>query len=177
MLAETLRDFVNESLQLLSGAGLYEILIQLGGTVLLFLVVRAFFWKNVTAFLDKRRAFMDEELFKAEAMKLEAAELKANTEEAYKTLKNSVSKTIEDAKVRAQKEEAEIIAKAKAEAQRLKLEAEKEVELEVQKAQDQIKKEIVSVATVLAEKIIQKEVDSKKYAEWVEEATKEVKQS
>ena len=40
-----------------------------------------------------------------------------------------------------------------------------------------MKKEIVTVATVLAEKIIQKELDEKKYASLVEEATKEVKQS
>ena len=120
---------------------------------------------------------MDEELFKAEALKLEAAQIKANADETYATLRNSVSKTLEDAKIRAQKEESEIIAKAKAEAQRLKLEAEKEVELEVQKAQDQIKKEIVTVATVLAEKIIQKEVDAKKYEQWVNEATNEVKRS
>lgn len=177
MLAETLKNFVEESLGLLLGVGLEEILIQLGGTLVLFLVVRKFFWKNLTEFIEKRRAYMDEELFKAEAMKLEAADIKANADDTLKTLRNSVSKTLEDARVRASKEEAEIISKAKAEAQRLKLEAEKEVELEVQKAQDQIKKEIVSVATVLAEKIIQKEVDETKYAKWVEEATNEVKQS
>ena len=177
MLADTLKAFVEESLGLLFGTGLEDILIQLGGTVLLFLVIRKFFWKNVTDFLEKRRVYMDEELFKAEAMKLEAAEIKANTEEAYKTLRNSVTKTIEDAKLRAQKEEAVILSHAKAEAQRLKLEAEKEIELEVLKAQDQMKKEIVTVATILAEKIIQKELDEKKYASLVEEATKEVKQS
>lgn len=177
MLAETLKNFVEESLGLLLGVGFEDILIQLGGTLVLFLVIRKFFWKNLTEFIEKRRAYMDEELFKAEAMKLEAAEIKANVDETYATLRNSVSKTLEDAKLRAQKEEAEIIAKAKAEAQRLKLEAEKEVELEVQKAQDQIKKEIVTVATVLAEKIIQKEVDAKKYEQWVNEATNEVKRS
>lgn len=177
MLAETLKNFVEESLGLLLGVGLEDIIIQLGGTLVLFLVVRKYFWKNITEFIEKRRAYMDEELFKAEAMKLEAASIKANTEEAYQTLRSSVSKTIEDAKLRAQKEEAVILAQAKAEAQRLKLEAEKEIELEVHKAQDQMKKEIVSVAAVLAEKIIQKEVDEKKYASWVDEATKEVKQS
>lgn len=177
MLAETLKNFVEESLGLLLGVGLEEILIQLGGTLVLFLVIRKFFWKNLTEFIEKRRAYMNEELFKAEAMKSEAALIKANADEAYETLRNSVSKTIEDAKLRAHKEEVEIIGKAKSEAQRLKLEAEREVELEVQKAQDQIKKEIVTVATVLAGKIIQKELDEKKYANWVEEATNEVKQS
>lgn len=177
MLADTLKNFVEESLGLLLGVGLEEILIQLGGTIVLFLVIRKFFWKNLTEFMEKRRAYMDEELFKAEALKVEAAQIKANADETYSTLRNSVSKTLEDARVRAQKEESEIIAKAKAEAQRLKLEAEKEVELEVQKAQDQMKKEIVTVATVLAEKIIQNEVDAKKYEQWVDEATNEVKRS
>ncbi|MDG0889524.1 F0F1 ATP synthase subunit B [Paracholeplasma manati] len=177
MLADTLKNFVEESLGLLLGVGLEEILIQLGGTIVLFLVIRKYFWKNLTEFMEKRRAYMDEELFKAEALKVEAAQIKANADETYSTLRNSVSKTLEDARVRAQKEESEIIAKAKAEAQRLKLEAEKEVELEVQKAQDQMKKEIVTVATVLAEKIIQKEVDAKKYEQWVDEATNEVKRS
>ena len=73
MLAETLKNFVEESLGLLLGVGLEDILIQLGGTLVLFLVIRKFFWKNLTEFIEKRRAYMDEELFKAEAMKSEAA--------------------------------------------------------------------------------------------------------
>ena len=50
----------------------------------------------------------------------------------------------------------------------------KEIESNIEKARNDINKEIVSVATLMAEKIIGKEIDEKKHKDMIKEATKEV---
>ena len=53
-------------------------------------------------------------------------------------------------------------------------ENQKEIDNNVQKARNEINKEIVSVATVMAEKIIKKEIDQDLHKDLLKEATAEV---
>lgn len=97
-LAETLKQFVEESLGILLGTGAEEILIQLGGTIILFIVVRKYFWKNITAFIEKRKALMDDEMAAARLLKDEALQIKEATDQEIKDLKLSLQTNLEVAK-------------------------------------------------------------------------------
>ena len=176
-LAETLKQFVEESLGILLGTGIEEILIQLGGTILLFIVVRKYFWKNITAFIEKRKALMDDEMAAAILLKNEALQIRETTDQEIKDLKMSLQTNLEVAKKSAEKEREQIITKAKQDAIRIKAEAEKELEQDLLKAQDQIKKEIITVAKALTEKVIDETLDDRQYEKWLDKATKEVRQS
>jgi len=81
------------------------------------------------------------------------------------------------AKKSAEKEREHIISKAKQDAIRIKAEAEKELEQDLLKAQEQIKKEIITVAKALTEKVIDETLDDKHYEKWLDKATDEVRQS
>ncbi len=173
-LAEKLSDFVRESLGLLFGSGLEEIIIQIGGTILLVIVVRKYFWKPLTEFLDKRKAFMQEEMAAAELMKNEALKIKEDTTKEISDLRQTVASSLEIAKKNAEKERESIVSKAKEDANRIKKQAEIEIERDIEKAQAQIKKEIITVAKALTEKVISENMDDKKYETWVDKAASEV---
>lgn len=176
-LAETLKQFVEESLGLLMGTGLEEIIIQIGGTLLLFIVVRKYFWKNITGFIDKRKAFMEDEMAAAELLRNEAIKIKSDTDDEIKELKVSLQVSLEAARKSAEKEREQLITKAKHDAIRIKQEAEKEIEQDILKAQDQIKLEIITVAKALTEKVIEEQMDDKLYDKWLDRATNEVMKS
>ena len=72
------------------------------------------------------------------------------------------------------KKEEEIVAQAKEEAARIISRANAEVELEKKKVKDEVKTEMIAVATAMAAKIITKSVDAKKQEALIEETLKEM---
>lgn len=139
--------------------GIFTLVAQILATVVLFLVVRFFFWNIVTGIIEKRKKAALEGLEEAQNLQDEANK---NKEESQKIL--------DDAKVRS----AEIIANAqlsaKNEAQHIMDEAQKSIQSEKQKALDEVseaeknarinlKKEITDVAFELAGKMINKNLD------------------
>ena len=180
-MGEVIQSFVNESLGFINdvfsgnaSVAAQQVLIQILSTVLLFLVVRFFFWNKVTDYLEGRKEAMKNEYDNAqEAFKqAEATRKEANDElaEIRKTSKGF----IDEAKLRGEEERKQIIEKARTEATRLVDNAHKEIDSQIEKAKKDINDEIVSVATLMAEKIIKKELDEEKHKDLVKEATKEV---
>ena len=72
------------------------------------------------------------------------------------------------------KKEEEIVAQAKEEAARIISRANAEVELEKKKVKDEVKTEMIAVATAMAAKIITKSVDAKKQEALIEDTLKEM---
>ena len=72
------------------------------------------------------------------------------------------------------KKEAEIVAGAQEEAARITQRANKEIELEKSKMKDEVKKEMISVASMMAGKFVAESMDDKKQAQLVDEALKEI---
>ena len=75
------------------------------------------------------------------------------------------------------KSAAEIIQEAKAEAARIVERGNREVELERKKALDDMKQEIVSIASLMAEKVVASSIDMKVQDELIEETLKEMGES
>ena len=73
--------------------------------------------------------------------------------------------------------ENEIIVAAKQEASQLKEKASKDVEQERQKVMNEIKNEISNIAILAASKVIEKDIDSKKHKELIDNFIKEVGES
>lgn len=78
------------------------------------------------------------------------------------------------ARKKAVKNEENIVAEAKEEAARIISRASQEAELERVKVADEVKQEIISVATVMAGKFVDGELDDKKQAELIDETLKEM---
>lgn len=160
---QELIDGVSNVVENALGSSLSDVLLQIAATIILFLVVRFFFWNKITDFLDKRRQLMDSEMEDAKQANLKAKLLEEKKQKEYQDLKDMSKDYIEKAKTRGESEREIIVTKAKDEADKILLNAEQEIELEKQKAQADIQTETVELATLMASKILEKEIDEKKY--------------
>lgn len=145
------------------GASLLDIAIQIGSTLLLVVIVKIFFWSRITDFIKKRQDIMDEEFASAKLANEEAKVLQAEKDKEYQEIKAKSKGYIEKAKLRGEEERNDIVSKAREEAKSIITQAEKEVLLDKRKAKAEIQKEAVSLATMMASKIIGEELNEKKY--------------
>ena len=168
--AEAIRLFIDRAI----GVSPKEMIIQIASTLLLFLVVRYFFWNNITDYLEERKKHMADEYDEANKANLEAQSLKEQAVGELTEIRVSAKGIIDDAKERGEVERSEIVGNAKNEANIVMDNARKEIDSEIEKARTSINDEIVSVAVLMAEKVIKKEIDESKHKEILKEVTKEV---
>ena len=102
---------------------------------------------------------------------------KQEYEEKLNSAKEQGQEIIKQATLRAEQKENEIIANAKQEASQIKEKASKDVEQERQKVMNEIKSEISNIALLAASKVIEKDIDSNKHKELIDNFIKEVGES
>ena len=162
-------DAVSRVIENALGSTLVDIAIQIGATIFLVIIVKIFFWSRITEFLQKRRELMDEEFSSAQKANEEAKAFQEKSEKEYHDIKAQSKDYIEKAKQRGEEERESIVSKAKDEARSIVVQAEQEIALEKQKAKTDIQKEAVNLATLMASKIIEKEIDDSEYQDLVVE--------
>jgi F-type H+-transporting ATPase subunit b len=176
--------YSNASVALLSESGgrifgldaqlLFDILIQGFAVFLLFIFVGYLLVDPVRKMLEERQNKIESDIANAEKDKEDAAKLKAEYDAKLKAADSEVSDMLSAARKKALKNEENIVAEAKEEAARIIRGANQEAELEKNKVKDEVKQEIISVATVMAGKIVATSLDDKKQAELVDATLKEM---
>jgi len=154
---------VSETMKSALGISLSDLLVQLGATLLLVVIVRVFLWKKITAYLTARRELVQSELDNAKKQNEEAKELKSQAHHEYAEIKRKAQTILDSAKSDASKEHQTIVEDARSEAKRIRQNAIQEIEVEKQNARTELQGEVVELAALMASKIIQSEVDVKKY--------------
>ncbi|MGD9761240.1 MAG: F0F1 ATP synthase subunit B [Candidatus Izemoplasmatales bacterium] len=151
------------------GINLLDMIIQVAATLILVLIVKHFFWGRITDFLEKRKNIMDQEMDSAKKENVEAKLLKEKREAEYNELKLKSKDYLDSAKEKAEQERLRIIGKAKDNADQMMDRAKKEIEAERIKAETSLQKETVTLAALMAEKIIRKELNDKAYQDLIVE--------
>ncbi|GFI02371.1 ATP synthase subunit b, sodium ion specific [Lachnospiraceae bacterium] len=159
-------------LQLLSDAVLMIIAI-----FVLFLVASYFLFNPAREMLAKRRAKIKDELDGAAKDKEDASLLKLQYEEKLKNIDKEAEEILGDARKWALESENKIVAEAKAEAARIIDRAKVEAELEKQKAADDVKREMVVLASMIAGKVVKASIDTTVQESLVNETLKEIGES
>ncbi|MCI8669365.1 MAG: F0F1 ATP synthase subunit B [Lachnospiraceae bacterium] len=155
--------------QLLFDAGLLAL-----NMLVLFTALSYFMFNPVKNMLEKRQERITNDRNQAIADKNEAEVLKKEYEDKLKGIQKEAEEILGDARKRALKNEERIVGEAKEEAARIIAHAKSEAELEKKKAADDIKKEIVKVATLMAGKVVAVSMDDKTQDTLVEETLKEI---
>ncbi len=168
--AGAIEEFVNQAL----GVNLIEMAVQIGSTIVLFLVVKFFFWNHVTDYLDKRKQEMKEEYETAARAKEEATSLKMEAEEELKEIRLTAKSIYEEAKELGEEERTRIVKEAKEHADRLLTQAHKEIEQEWENAKSDMQNEILEVASLLAQKALKQELDEVTQQRLISQISKEV---
>lgn len=155
--------------QLLADASLMMIAI-----FVLFLVASYLLFNPVRDLMQKRQDKISGELEHA-AQDMEKAEaLRAEYEAKLKGIDREVEEILSDARKRGLANENRIVEEAKAEAARIIERAHAEAELEKKKVADEVKREMVVLASMMAGKVVKEAVDATVQDRLVEETLKEM---
>ena len=128
----------------------------------LFLILSYFLFNPARKMLDARKEKIAGELESAAKREKDAAALKAEYEAKLAQVNKEADEILADARKRAAAAEAKTLSDAREEAARITAQARQEAELEKRKAADDVKTEIVQVATLMAEKLLEASIDNRK---------------
>lgn len=162
----------NPDASVFGGSDVRDILIQLIATILLFVVIRFFFWKPITKILESRRDAIDKALDDANKSKENARQIETELQEELSKAKIQVKELLDKAERDGNLRREAIINDAKEEARRRLENLEVELEQEKKNMEKDIKKQIVDIAFLAAEKIVAKEINQDKYLDVVDDILK-----
>lgn len=155
--------------QLLHDAVLLAIAVFVMFTFLSYLL-----FNPVRDMLKKRQDRVKNDIDSAEKAKDDAQKLKNDYEEKLRNIHKEEDAILSEARKRALENEAKILDQARAEAANIIARANRQIELEQKKAEDDIKKEIISVASMIAEKVVREQIDTRIQDSLIDETLKEI---
>lgn len=140
----------------------------------LFLAMSYFLFNPARQMLNARKKKIHDELEDAKQNMETAQSLKAQYEEKLKEIDKEAESILSDARKRALANENQIVAEAKEEASRIIERAKVEAQLEKQKMSDEVKKEMVVLASMVAGKVVAASIDTTVQEQLVNETLKEI---
>ena len=150
------------------------LLIQLGATLIMFLIAGKFLMKPVREILRKRQEYVMKQISDAEDTKKEAELKNKEADERIIDLNRQAKEILDSAKKSAddmKKKASEEIASENMHQKQLLA---KQLEQEKEKAKEEIRKEIIDVALVASSSILKREVNEKDNKKIIDDFIKEV---
>ena len=127
--------------------------------------------------LKDRQERISNDIDSAKEDKESAAALKAEYEAKLKEVDKEAEGILAEARQKAMKNQAKIIDEAKEEASRIVKRAQEEAELEKKHALDDMKQEMITVAAMMAQKVVAASIDTNIQSTLVDETLKEMGES
>lgn len=137
-------------------------------------VMSYFLFNPARKMLNDRQAKIKGELEDAKNNMEEANRLREEYESKLRDIDKEAESILSEARKKALANENQIIAEAKEEAARIMERARKEAELEKQKVSDEVKTEIISIASLMAGKVVNASIDTTIQGQLVDETLKEI---
>lgn len=148
-----------QSLDIIS-VNIWHILVSLLNLAILFFLVKKFLYKPVKNMVAEREAAVNSKYEAAEQAKKNALENEEQWQAKLKEASSKADSIIKNATDIAKSRAEQIVKDADLKADGIVKAAEKEAELERIKATDGIKREIVDVSAAIAEKMLEREVNT-----------------
>ncbi|MBQ6095233.1 MAG: F0F1 ATP synthase subunit B [Lachnospiraceae bacterium] len=143
----------------------------------LFAIMSYFLFNPARKMLNDRKEKIRGELEDAKSSMDQAKTLKEEYEGKLRVIDKEAEVILSEARSKGLANQASIIAEAKEEAARILDRARVEAMLEKQKMSDDVKKEIINVASVMAGKVVAANIDTKVQDELIDETLKEMGES
>ncbi|MBQ6949871.1 MAG: F0F1 ATP synthase subunit B [Clostridia bacterium] len=157
-----------QSLDIIS-VNIWSILISLANLLLLFFIMKKFLFKPVTKVMDERQNQVTAIYADAENARQAAAEMKQEYETRMAAAREEADGLVRNAVQNAQRKSDAIIADANHQAAHLKQKAEAEIQMEKKQMLSDVKSEISNLAVSIASRIMEREVNEKDHAGFVEQ--------
>ena len=156
---------------------LFDTILLAVSVFFLFLLMSYLLFNPARKLLKGRQERIDNDINSAKEDKESAAALKAEYEEKLKKVDKEVDVILSEARQKAKQSEARIIDEAKAEAGRIIAQARTEAELEKKHAMDDMKQEMVQIASLMAAKAVAASITTDIQDTLVDETLKEMGES
>ncbi|MBQ6696603.1 MAG: F0F1 ATP synthase subunit B [Lachnospiraceae bacterium] len=140
----------------------------------LYLALSYFLFDPAKKVLQNRQDRIKNELDEAQSNMEAAQKLKAEYEDKLKNIEKEKEEILSEARKNALKNEADIVARAKEEAARIMERAHSEAMLEKQKLADDVKKEMITVASAMAGKVVAASMNTQIQEQLIEDTLKEI---
>ena len=147
---------------------LHDVVLMAIAVFFLFMMMSKLLFNPVRKMLADRREKI------AANDKKDAAALKADYEARLKNIDKEAEQILSEARQKAQKNAARIESEAKEEAARIIQRANEEAELSKKRAMDDVKQEMITVASMMAAKVVAANIDASVQDALVEETLKEM---
>ena len=127
-----------------------------------FLLLSYLLFNPARNLMEKRQEGIREQMETAAREKQDAIQFKAEYDEKIKNVQKETDEILSEARKKALKKESVMLEEAREEAAQIVARANREVELEKSKVKDEMKQEIINVATAMAGKIVASSLDESK---------------
>ena len=153
---------------------LFDTIVMALSMLVMFTLLSYFLFNPVRDMLEKRkqRVFEDHETARRE--KENAVAFKEEYDQKLKQVDKEAEAILSAARKKAMQNEAKIIAEAKEEAARIIARANAEIELEKKRALDDMKQEMITIASMMAEKVVAASIDTNVQESLIDETLKEM---
>ena len=143
----------------------------------LFLIASKLLFNPVRDMMQKRQDKIKNELDTAAQDMEEAAKLKADYESKIKDINKEAEAILSEARKKALANENKIVAQAKEEAEIIIERAQTDADLEKKKAMDDVKREMIVIASMMAGKVVNASIDTAVRDSLIDETLKEIGES
>lgn len=149
-------------------------LITLIAMFALFLMLSYLLFNPARELMRKRQENIQKNMDTAAKEKEDAIQFKAEYDAKLKEADKEAEEILADSRKKALKKESDIVGEAKEEANRILERANREIELEKSKVKDEVKQEMISVATAMAGKIVESSLDEEKQSQLIADTLEEM---
>ncbi len=153
---------------------LFGMVFQMISILILFVTLTYILYEPVRKVLDDRKQRIASDVADAKWQKAEAEKCKAEYEGKLKKIEEEADILLSEARKKALAKEREILANAKTEAGKILTQAKRDVRLEENRAKEELKGQMIEVATLMAGKIITFSLNEEDRANLVQDTIKEM---
>ena len=139
-----------------------------------FLLLTYLLFNPARNLMEKRQEGIREQMETAAREKQDAIQFKAEYDEKIKNVQKETDEILSEARKKALKKESVMLEEAREEAAQIVARANREVELEKSKVKDEMKQEIINVATAMAGKIVASSLDESKQSQLLADTLEEM---
>ena len=139
-----------------------------------FLLLSYLLFNPARNLMEKRQEGIREQMETAAREKQDAIQFKAEYDEKIKNVQKETDEILSEARKKALKKESVMLEEAREEAAQIVARANREVELEKSKVKEEMKQEIINVATAMAGKIVASSLDESKQSQLLADTLEEM---
>lgn len=141
---------------------------------ILFIIMSYVLFNPARDMLEKRRQKIRDDIDSAQKDKADASALKEEYDAKLRDVDKEAEEILSEARKKAKQNEARIIDEAKEEAARIIQRANQDIELERKHAVDDMKQEMIQIASLMAGKVVAASIDTTVQEQLVDETLKEM---